>query len=81
MFGKLSFLEQNEDKSKRIIVPIKKKIKKEKKHESVISKMDKNLSGSKFRLINEFLYTNESKTSFKHFIANAADFKTVIKEF
>lgn len=79
MFGKLSFFEQNEDKSKRIIAPIKKKIKKEKKSDSVTSRMDINLSGSKFRLINEFLYTNESKTSFKHFKANAADFKTVIK--
>lgn len=38
---------------------------------------DVKLKSSQFRLLNEFLYTNDSKTSQQYFEKRADDFKTV----
>jgi len=39
--------------------------------------MDDNLFGSKFRLLNELLYVNESKIALDHFKTNPSDFDIV----
>ena len=43
--------------------------------------MDNNLSGSKFRILNELLYVNDSKEAVDHFKNNPEDFDIVLHLF
>ena len=58
---------KNEDSSKR-----SKKIKKSKKHQD-----KSHLNASKFRYLNEYLYTNPSINAKEYFNANKSDFQMV----
>jgi len=59
--------------------PIHKKVKRNQDNQEEVKKrIQNNLSGSKFRLLNELLYVNNSQKAVEHFKENPEDFSTVI---
>ena len=53
--------------------------KKKKKEESIKNRIEDNLLASKFRILNEKLYTTSSKEAFDYFTSNPEDYEIVNK--
>ena len=69
MFGKMF------GQNKKIKKDVNKRVKVEKEKKSEIrERIEDSLKGSKFRLINEFMYTRNSNDSLEHFKQNQSDF-------